>query len=97
MIVEGVNDVKQAGRKEYDIAGTSVMVKHFVTRDTTPENPFKPHKHEQQELWYIIKGEASYFEDGKETIVKEGALIIIKPWVEHGLRTNSNVKWICLG
>lgn len=97
MIVKGKKDPKQKGRRVYNVNGALISAKHFVTRDTAPDNPFSPHKHEQTELWFIIKGEAFYFENGKETPVKEGDMMVIKPWVEHGLRTNSSVKWICLG
>lgn len=85
------------GRRPYELGGREVVVHHFVTRETTPENPFVPHKHAQPELWYIIAGEAVVSIDGVEHPVEGGDLIVLDPWVEHGLRTKSRVHWICLG
>ena len=97
MIVKGVQDTGEAGRTFYPLAGFELTVGHFVIRDTAPSNPFDPHKHEAREIWYIMKGSALFIRDGKEERVEEGDLIVIEPWVEHGLRTDSHVTWICLG
>jgi quercetin dioxygenase-like cupin family protein len=35
--------------------------------------------------------------DGQEHVVETGDVIILEPWVEHGLRTEGQVKWVCLG
>ena len=85
------------GRRPYDLEGRELLVHHFVTRATTPENPFAPHKHAVPELWYIIEGEGLVEIDGVEHPVEAGDLIALDPWVEHGLRTTSKVTWICLG
>lgn len=87
----------QNGRRPYELEGRGIVVHHFVTRETTPENPFAPHKHAVPELWYIIDGEGLVTIDGGEHPVESGDLIVIDPWVEHGLRTASRVAWICLG
>jgi len=55
------------------------------------------HKHAVPELWFIIDGEALVTLDGVEHPVESGDLIVIDPWVEHGLRTESRATWICLG
>jgi mannose-6-phosphate isomerase-like protein (cupin superfamily) len=85
------------GRKPYELGGREIQVKHFVTRVTRPENPFGPHEHQQSELWYIIDGHALVRLGQVEEKVTVGDLIIIDPWVEHGLRTDSEATWICLG
>ena len=97
MIVKGVKDPEQTGRTFYPLDGFEASVAHFVTRVTTPDSPFVPHKHEQKELWYILEGAAIFSRDGHEERVDGGDLILIEPWVEHGLRTDSCVSWICLG
>lgn len=89
--------VSDTGRKPYPLEGREVMVKHFVTRITHPDNPFGPHKHEQPELWYVIDGQAWVKLGDQEHAAEAGDLVIIDPWVEHGLRTESQATWICLG
>lgn len=97
MILKGSELPEKNGRKPYELEGREVLVKHFVIRVTTPENPFKPHKHEQAELWYVIDGQALVSLDGQEQAVQGGDLIVIDSQVEHGLRTGSQATWICLG
>jgi quercetin dioxygenase-like cupin family protein len=97
MILRGSELPEKNGRKPYELEGREVLVKHFVIRVTTPENPFKPHKHEQAELWYVIDGQALVSLDGQEQAVQGGDLIVIDSQVEHGLRTDSQATWICLG
>jgi len=86
-----------SGRRPYELGEREIAVHHFVTRVTTPENSFKPHKHAVPELWYIIDGEALVTLDGVEHLVEGGDLIVIDPWVEHGLRAKTRATWICLG
>jgi quercetin dioxygenase-like cupin family protein len=97
MLIRGNEIELKNGRRPYPLANLVVPVKHFVVRVTTPDNPFKPHKHEQPELWYIQDGAAMVSLDGIDNIVESGDLIVIKPWVEHGLRTEQEATWICLG
>ena len=89
--------VSDAGRKPYPLEGREVVVKHFVTRVTHPDNPFGPHKHEQPELWYIVEGEAWVRLGDDEHATGAGDLVVIGPWIDHGLRTDSQATWICLG
>ena len=97
MIIKGSDIEAKSGRKPYALDGLVVQVKHFVVRVTTPENPFKPHKHGQPELWYIQDGEAIVSLDGIDRTVEAGDLIVIRAWIEHGLRTKREATWICLG
>ena len=97
MIIKGSGIPRKNGRRPYALDGREIITQHFVTRVTTPENPFAPHKHAKPELWYIIDGEAVVVIDGVDNCVEEGDLIVLDPWVEHGLRTGSEVTWICLG
>jgi len=84
-------------RRGYDLAGREISTRHFAFRVTKPYNPFRRHKHEQSELWFIVKGSAKVFLDGKEYPVEENDLIILDPWIEHGLSTSGEVTWICVG
>jgi quercetin dioxygenase-like cupin family protein len=97
MIIRGSDIEATNGRKPYPLDGLDVHVKHLVTRVTTPENPFTPHSHEQPELWFIIKGQAVVDLDDRDHTVGQGDLIAIEPWVKHGLHTDSEATWICLG
>lgn len=96
-IIKGGSIKMKNGRRGYDLEGREISIKHFAFRVTTPGNPFPPHKHEKSELWFIINGKAKVLLDGIEYEVEENDLIIIDPWVEHGLNTNTQVNWICIG
>jgi mannose-6-phosphate isomerase-like protein (cupin superfamily) len=96
-IIKGSSIEMIRGRRGYDLEGREFTTKHFAVRITTPDNPFKPHKHEQSELWFIVKGKAILMLNGIEYEVEENDLIILDPWVEHGLTTTGEVTWICLG
>ena len=97
MIVKGIPDDAQKGRTYYPLDDFSMLTRHFVIRDTTAENPFLPHEHEQPELWYIIKGEALVTLGETEHPVSAGDLVRLDPWMHHGLRSESAVRWICIG
>jgi quercetin dioxygenase-like cupin family protein len=97
MLIKGSDIETKNKRKPYPLGDLVVQVKHFVVRVTMPDNPFKPHKHEQPELWYIQDGEATVSLDGADHVVEAGDLIRIEPWVEHGLRSESQATWVCLG
>jgi mannose-6-phosphate isomerase-like protein (cupin superfamily) len=102
MIVRGHDLPEENGRKPYPIApgataGWGDPGWHFVIRTTTPDNPFGPHKHEGTEMWFILKGEAIVSLDGEDHPVTAGDLIQLEPWSEHGLRTEGQVRWVCMG
>jgi mannose-6-phosphate isomerase-like protein (cupin superfamily) len=97
MIIKGILDPAQKGRTYYPLDDFSMLTRHFVIRETTPENPFVPHEHEQPELWYIIEGEAMVTLGEEEHAVSAGDLVRLNPWVRHGLRSDSSVRWICMG
>lgn len=97
MIIRAQDLPDQNGRKGYPIADRQHLLHHLAVRVTTPANPFKPHRHEAEEIWYIIAGRAWVSLDGQEQEVMAGDLILLRPWVEHGLRTDDQVTWICLG
>jgi len=96
-IIKGSSMEMINGRRGYDLAGREISTKHFAFRVTKPYNPFRRHKHEQSELWFIVKGSAKVFLGGKEYPVEENDLIILDPWIEHGLSTSGEVTWICVG
>jgi mannose-6-phosphate isomerase-like protein (cupin superfamily) len=97
MILRGSEIPSVNGRKPYSLDEREITVRHFVIRVTTPDNPFKPHKHEQAELWYVIDGRAQVSLDTQDYAVEAMDLIVIDPWVEHGLRTDEQATWVCLG
>ena len=97
MIIRARETPAPAGRRPCDLAGRQIEVGHFVTRVTTPETPFGPHRHEQSELWFMLEGEAIISLDSVEHTVGPQDLVVIDPWVEHGLRTEFRAQWICLG
>lgn len=97
MIIRNSEIPAVSGRKGYPIAGQQNLLHHLAVRITTPDNPFKPHRHEAEEIWYIVEGTALVELDGQEHAVAAGDVIILKPWVEHGLRSETQVKWACLG
>ncbi|MFH1486597.1 MAG: cupin domain-containing protein, partial [Chloroflexota bacterium] len=96
-IVKGSDIETVNGRRPYPLAEPRVVVQHFVVRVTTPENPFGPHKHKQPELWYLLEGQARVQLGQDEHDVERGDLVVIEPWIEHGLRTEIQATWICLG
>jgi mannose-6-phosphate isomerase-like protein (cupin superfamily) len=97
MIIKGSQVPEAAGRKSYPIGEEQGILHHLATYTTTPESPFRPHKHERGEIWYIVDGEALVSLDGREEAVVAGDVVILAPWVEHGLRSESRARWICLG
>ncbi len=97
MILYARNIAEKDGRRPYDLGGREIPAKHFVTRRTTPGNPFGPHTHDNPELWFILEGRAVVNLAGADHPVEKGDLVVIDPRVEHGLRTDAEVLWICLG
>lgn len=97
MIIHCATVPETNGRRGYPIGGQQGLLQHLAVRVTTPANPFRPHRHEREEIWYIIEGAGLVSLDGVEHAVEAGDVIILKPWVEHGLRTEGQVKWLCLG
>jgi mannose-6-phosphate isomerase-like protein (cupin superfamily) len=97
MIITGEPDPEQAGRTVYPLGDAEILLRHFVIRETGPDNPFGPHEHEQPELWYMIEGEGTVALGGEASSVSGGTLVRIDPWVKHGLASRSRLKWICMG
>jgi|MudIll2142460700_1097286.scaffolds.fasta_scaffold378838_2 mannose-6-phosphate isomerase-like protein (cupin superfamily) len=97
LIIQAASLQEVQGRADYGIRRLQDHLKHWVIWRTTPGNPFKPHKHGGWEFWFILEGEAVVKLDGEEYPVESGDLIYLPPAVEHGLRTDSSARWICLG
>lgn len=96
MIIRGCDVPSENGRRPYPLPQGDLPLEHFVMRVTTPGNPFEPHQHEQAEMWYVARGEGLVHLDGAEHVVREGDLIVLTSGVTHGLRTDTEVTWICL-
>ena len=97
MVIQGSRVTETRGRKLYPIDEQQDILHHFAAFTTTPDNPFRPHKHERAEIWYIVEGQGLVSLDGQEQPVEAGDLVILASRVEHGLRTDGQVQWICLG
>jgi mannose-6-phosphate isomerase-like protein (cupin superfamily) len=98
MIVRGRElEVSERGLKLYPLTSKEVAGNHFGVWITRPETPFVPHKHQQREIWFILEGQAVLNLGGETHIVGPGDLIELAPWVEHGLSTETQVRWICMG
>ena len=97
MILRAKELEEKEGRRAYPIEPLQKTIGHFVTRRTTRDNPFGPHKHDGEEFWYILKGKAKVLIDGEGSAVGEGDLIVLPPWKEHGLTSEEGVYWICFG
>jgi mannose-6-phosphate isomerase-like protein (cupin superfamily) len=97
MITRGQELPEKNGRKDYPLTSDEIAGRHFAVWTTTPSNPFGPHKHEQREIWFILEGRATVSIDGEESAVQGGDMIQLDPWVEHGLQTKTQVRWICMG
>lgn len=97
MIFKAKDMVTKDNRTHYPIEGKQNTLRHFVCRVTTKENPFGPHKHDGEEFWYILDGEGKLFLDGQEFPVEKGDLVVLLPWREHGLTSDTSVTWLCFG
>ncbi|MBV7332270.1 cupin domain-containing protein [Chloroflexi bacterium TSY] len=97
MIVRGSEIQEIDHRKGYAIDGVQEQIGHFAVRVTTPDNPFEPEPHGEQRFWYILNGEANVTIDGETNAVGSDDLILLAPWTEHNLRTDTRVRWICFG
>ena len=97
MLVAKEADQEHFGRTLYALEGKNIKVAHFAVRKVTKEHPFKNHKHGQEELWFVLGGEGTADEDGKKYTVKKGDLIHLRSWVEHGITTENEVAFVCLG
>ena len=97
MILRAKGLEEKEGRRAYPIELLQKTIGHFITRRTTEDSPFGPHKHDGEEFWYILKGKAKVIIDGEESTVEEGDLIVLPPWKEHGLTSEGGVYWICFG
>lgn len=97
MIIKGSALQEVNYRTDYGVGRLQDKIGHFVVRVTTPANPFGPHKHDGVEFWYILEGQGTVSIDGQESAVEPGDLVVLLPWTNHGLTTQSRVRWICLG
>jgi mannose-6-phosphate isomerase-like protein (cupin superfamily) len=95
-IIKGRDIPEKNYRKGYDVS-LQDQIGHFAVRVTTPENPFTPARHGEQRFWYILEGEAVVTIEGEATPVGPDDLIIVAPWSNHSLRSESRVRWICFG
>ncbi len=96
LIVRGSSLTEVNNRLDYGVDKLQEQVGHWVVWRTTPANPFKPHKHALEEFWFILEGEAIVTLEGQDYAVGPGDLICLPAWVEHGLRSDTEARWICM-
>ncbi|MHB0878082.1 MAG: cupin domain-containing protein [Anaerolineae bacterium] len=97
MIIHGSTIPELNGRMNYGVEPTDLRLRHFVVRRTTSDNPFPPHEHDGREYWFILEGSGVVTLGGEETAVSAGDLVVLDPWLLHGLRSDTEVRWICFG
>ena len=98
MVIKFKNaEIRKDGSVSYPIQGHQNLAKHFAYRRVTPEQPFGPHSHEGDEFWYIISGKAKVNIGGEITEVEERDLIICPSNVSHGMTSDGEVIWLCIG
>ncbi len=85
------------GTISYPIKGYQSLLKHIAYRLVTPDKPFGPHTHEGDEFWYILKGRAVVNIGGEIAEVEENDLIICPSNVSHGMTSDGEVHWLCIG
>lgn len=85
------------GSVGYPIADHQDILKHIAYRRVTPDNPFGPHEHEGDEMWFIIKGKAVVNVGGEITEVEDNDLVICPSNVSHGMTSDGEVYWVCVG
>jgi len=88
---------RKDGVVSYPIKEHQNLLKHIAYRTVTPDNPFGPHAHDGDELWYIIKGKATVNVGGEITEVEDKDLIICPSNVSHGMMSDEEVLWLCIG
>lgn len=96
MILRASEMDEENGRRPYPLPGNHSVLEHFVHRVTWPDTPFEPHTHAEDELWYVERGEGILALGDEEHRVGPGDLIVIRPDVRHGLRTETEVVWVCM-
>jgi mannose-6-phosphate isomerase-like protein (cupin superfamily) len=97
MVIKGNTLEEIDYRTDYGVGPFQDRIGHFVVRVTTPENPFMPEKHGEARFWFVLEGEAVVTEDGEQTVVETGDLVVLGPWTQHSLQTETRVRWICFG
>lgn len=98
MVIKFGNGEKRPdGSVSYPIKDHQSLLRHVAYRIVTPNQPFGPHEHEGDELWYILKGKAVVNIGGKISEVEEKDLIICPSGVSHGMTSDSEVLWLCIG
>ncbi|MEK7400326.1 MAG: cupin domain-containing protein [Candidatus Poribacteria bacterium] len=88
---------RKDGSTGYLIKEHQSLLKHIAYRKVTPDSPFGPHDHEGDEMWFIVKGKAKVNVGGVITEVEENDLIICPSTVSHGMTSDDEVIWLCLG
>lgn len=88
---------REDGNISYPIKDHQSILKHVAYRLVTPDKPFGPHAHEGDEIWYILKGKATVDVGGEITRVEENDLVICPSNVSHGMTSDGEVYWLCIG
>lgn len=65
--------------------------KYKETNNTMAE--FDIHFHNVCELYYFIEGDVDYLVEGKQYHLEPNSILLLAPYVLHGIRTNSNATY----
>ncbi|MBE5961273.1 MAG: helix-turn-helix domain-containing protein [Lachnospiraceae bacterium] len=58
-----------------------------------PSSGFDLHYHEFYELYYFVEGDADYLVEGKQYHLTPHSLLLLSPYVFHGVRVNSSIPY----
>lgn len=65
----------------------------FTTSNTTTDS-FEIHYHSFYEIYYFVSGNCDYLVEGKEYHLTPHSLILLSPYVFHGVRVNSTQDYV---
>lgn len=98
MVIKFKNvEKRQDGSVGYPIKDHQKLLKHIAYRKVTADNPFGPHEHDGDEVWFIIRGKAKVNIGGVITEVEDNDVIICPSNVSHGMTSDEEVIWLCIG
>lgn len=78
----------------YESAPAPVSGKVNFTTSHMKSDTFEVHYHSCYEIYYFLKGDADYMVEGREYHLTPHSLILLSPYVFHGVRVNSTTDYV---